>query len=113
MAALCRKLEERYISTDYRDAAFKSHEILRHENDPLVIETLDKLLCADIVAKSLDRIHIAPPKFVEDKDRSFARVEVKSEDGDAPTTDDDMRITDLVEIPRRRLRDLTSDTVKR
>lgn len=43
LAALCLKLEERYNSSDYRDTAFKSYDILRHENDPLVIDRLDEL----------------------------------------------------------------------
>ncbi len=113
LAALCLKLEERYNSADYRDTAFKSYDILRHENDPLVIESLDKLLCADIVAKRFDRIHLAPPEFVEGEDPSYAYVEIKNDDDDAPATYEDLRIADLVEVPRRRLKDLTSDTVKR
>lgn len=112
LAALCLKLEERYISTDYQATAFKSYDTLRHENDPVIVESLDNLLCVAIIAKQFDRIHLAPPEFVEGEDTSYAYVEIKDDD-DAPPTYEDLRIGDLVDVPRRRLKGLTSDTVKR
>jgi uncharacterized protein (TIGR04141 family) len=112
LAGLCTKLEERYLSNDYQSTAFKSYDTLRHENDPVVIESLDNLLCAAIIAKQFDRIHLAPPEFVEGDDTSYAYVEIKDDD-DAPATYEDLRIGDLVDAPRRRLKGLTSDTLKR
>lgn len=111
LAALCLKLEERYLSKDYQATAFRSYDTLRHENDPLVIERLDELLCAAIVAKEFDRIHLAPPEFVEGDETTYSYVGVR-EGGDAPTTYEDLRIADLVDVPRRRLKGLTSDTIK-
>ena len=111
-AALCLKLDERYLSKDYQSTAFKSYDTLRHENDPVVIESLDNLLCAAIVAKHFDRIHLAPPEFVEGDDPSYAYVGIKEAD-DVPSTFEDLRIADLVDVPRRRLKGLTSDTIKR
>lgn len=111
LADLCQKLEERYLSADYRATAFKSYDTLRHENDPLVIESLDELLCAAIAAKQFDRIHLAPPEFVEGDEPTYSYTAIKEGD-DAPTTFEDLRISDLVNIPRRRLKDLTSDTIK-
>ncbi len=106
----CRKFEERYWSDDYKTTQFKSYDNLRHENDPAIIEQLDELLCINIEAKDLERVHLAPPEFVEG-DFEFAYVKVKEGDP-TPTTFEDLRISDLISVPRRQLKDLTAQRLK-
>jgi len=110
LAQLCRKLEERYGSDDYRKTDLKVYDVLRHESDPAVIAELNRLLCAAIEAKNFDAIHLAPPEFLADEDSSFAYVE--KEGDEHVTTFDDLRIADLIAVKRRRLKDLDETRIK-
>lgn len=110
LIALCRTLEERYRSDDYKHTELRVYDQLKIENDPVVREKLDAKLAAKIAAKDFDGIHLAPPDFVEGEDVQYA-YERKDEDHDPPFFDD-LRIEDLISIPRRRLAGLTAATLK-
>lgn len=110
LAQLCRKLEERYVSDDYTKTELKVYDILRHENDPGVITELNRLLCTAIEAKNFAAIHLAPPDFLRDDDSSFAYVE--KEGSEEIETFDDLRITDLIAVKRRRIKDLDESRIK-
>ncbi len=110
LVALCKKLEERYHSKDYAQTEFKVYDILRHETDPQIIEKLDELLCAKISIKDFSKIHLAPPEFVEYDDISYSYKPEK--DGKPLETYEDLIIKDLVSVPRRRLANLKSSTIK-
>lgn len=115
MVDICRRLEDRYTSDDYKTTEFKVYDILRHEHDPAVIEQLDELLCAKISSKNFDKIHLAPPEFVEIEDLSYCyrgMNEDGDEDDNVVALYDDLVISDLVGQPRRRLKDLTSQTIR-
>src|SRR5690606_969114 len=101
---LCKKLEERYHSDDYKSTDFKVYDILRHETDPQIIRKLDDLLCAAIAKKNFTKIHLAPADFVEQEDISYSYKEKLI--GKDLETYDDLTINDLVSQPRRRLANL-------
>lgn len=110
LAEVCRRFEERYHSDDYRGTQFRSYDNLRHENDPVVIEQLDQLLCAAIEARDFSRVHLAPPEFVEG-DMEFTYVKAKP-DEPAPPTHQDLTIDDIVSVPRRHIKDMTAQRLK-
>ncbi|WP_343713660.1 DUF6119 family protein [Inquilinus sp.] len=107
---ICRRLNERYHSLDYRETEFKIYDVLRHETDPEIIENLDQALCAKIAVKDFGKIHLSPPEFVESEYFDFCYIPVR--EGVVPPLYEDLRIEDLVNIPRRRLKGLTSATLK-
>ena len=110
LAALCVKLEERYWSDDYTHTELRVYDILRHEGDPVVVAALDAVLAAMIAQRDFAKIHLAPPDFLEGDDLTFS---YRAKEGDEPPpTFDDLRIADLVAVPRRRLKNLTSNTIK-
>lgn len=110
LAALCVKLEERYWSSDYTQTELRAYDILRHEGDPVVIAALDAALAGLISERNFSKIHLAPPDFLEGDDLTFS---YRPKEADAvPPTFDDLRITDLVAVPRRRLKNLTANTIK-
>lgn len=110
LAALCVKLEERYWSGDYTQTELRVYDILRHESDPVVIAALDTTLASLIAEGDFSKIHLAPPEFLTGDDLTFS---YRSKEGDElPPTFDDLRITDLVAVPRRRLKNLTANTIK-
>lgn len=110
LAETCRRFEERYHSEDYKGTQFRSYDNLRHENDPVVIEQLDELLCAAIEARDFSRVHLAPPEFVEG-DMEFTYVKAKPGEP-APPIHEDLRIDDIVSIPRRHLNGMTAQRLK-
>jgi uncharacterized protein (TIGR04141 family) len=110
LVQLCRALEERYKSDDYKNTDLKVYDQLKVENDPVVKEALDTQLAAKVAAKDFTHVHLAPPDFVEGEDTQFA-YEKKTEEN-APQLFDDLRIEDLVSIPRRRLKGLTANTLR-
>lgn len=106
----CKQFEDRYWSTDYKNTQFKSYDNLRHENDPAIIEQLDEILCRTIEAGELTRVHLAPPEFVEgDLEFAYAKAETNEP---PPPTFEDLRITDIISVTRRRLKDLTAQRLK-
>lgn len=107
---ICRKFDERYYSNDYQQTDFKVYDILRHETDPVVVADLDTRLCTRLAAKEFGKIHLSPPEFVESEELDFAYEPVKA--GVVPALYEDLRIDDLVNVTRRRLKNLTSTTVK-
>lgn len=106
----CRRFEERYLSDDYKNTQFKSYDKLRYENDPLIIDQLEKQLCNDIENGNLQRVHLAPPEFLED-DFEFAYIPAKKDDP-APPTFEDLRISDFLSVSRRQIKDLTVQRLK-
>jgi uncharacterized protein (TIGR04141 family) len=110
LATLCMNLEERYWSNDYTETELRVYDTLRHESDPVVIGSLDKALSELIAERDFSRIHLAPPDFLAGDEISFA---YRPKEGDVvPPTYDDLRITDLVAVPRRRLKGLTANTIR-
>ena len=110
LAELCAKLEERYWSDDYTHTELRVYDILRHESDPVAIAALDALLAQSVAGGDFSKIHLAPPDFLEGDEITFS---YRSKDGDeVPKLFDDLRITDLVTVPRRRLKGLTANTIK-
>jgi uncharacterized protein (TIGR04141 family) len=105
---ICRRLDERYDATDYRDTEFRSYDILRHESDPDIVQALDAALCAKIEAHDFSKIHLAPPEFLEIDDPSFAYKEKGDEE---ISRFDDLRIEDLVSA-HQRVRNLSADKLK-
>lgn len=110
LVRLCRSLEERYQSDDYKNTELRVYDQLKIENDPVVKEALDAELASKIANKTFDRIHLAPPDFIEGEDVEFA-YQAKDNDHD-PQHFDDLRIEDLVNTPRRRLKGLTAGTLR-
>jgi len=110
MASICRSFDERYNSVDYRATEFKVYDLLRHENDPVIIAELDNLLCAKIVQKDFSKLHLAPPEFIDADDISFAYKEKTGHD--TPPLFDDLRIEDIVAVPKRRLAKVSVKTLK-
>lgn len=110
LVEVCKKLEERYQSTDYTNTEFKVYDILRHENDPQVVKKLDEELCDKIKVKDFSKIHLAPPDFLQEDEISYAYKE-KQENKDLETHAD-IFIDDLVNQPRRKLANLTTGTLK-
>lgn len=107
---ICRRLNERYYSKAYQETDFKVYDILRHESDPEIVAQLDKVLCARLSDKDFGKIHLSPPDFIESEDLDFAYIPVRN--GIVPPLYDDLRIEDLINVPRRRLKDLSLSTVK-
>jgi len=110
LIVLCRSLEERYQSDDYKKTELRVYDQLKIENDPVIKEALDTKLTAKIEAREFDRIHLAPPEFIEGDDVQFT-YQKKDADHDPPYFDD-LRIEDLVNVPRRRLKGLTAATLR-
>ncbi|SBW15449.1 hypothetical protein BR10RB9215_C20110 [Brucella sp. 10RB9215] len=110
LVSICRRLDERYYSTEYRDTEFKVYDILRHESDPTVVSKLDASLCSKIANREFSKIHLAPPEFLESECLDFAYI--KASGGIVPQLYEDLRIEDLVDTPRRRLKGLTAATLK-
>jgi len=107
---LCRSLEERYNSDDYKKTDLRVYDYLKFMNDPVIITALDDQLSAKIAIKDFKNVRLAPPDFVEGEDSQFA-YEPKTDDKDPPLFDD-LRIEDLVGVARRRLKGLTASTIK-
>lgn len=110
LISICRRLDERYYANDYRDTEFKVYDTLRHETDPEIVAQLDALLCTKLAARDFSKVHLSPPEFVESEDMDFAYV--PDADGDPPSLYEDLRVEDLVGVPRRRLKGLTTATLK-
>lgn len=110
LVALCRSLEERYQSNDYKNTELRVYDQLKIENDPVVKDALDQKLCVQIAARDFSHIHLAPPDFIEGDDAQFT-YQKKDEDDDPPLYDD-LRIEDLVSVPRRRLKGLSANTLR-
>ncbi|WP_424814527.1 DUF6119 family protein [Roseococcus sp. YIM B11640] len=110
LSDICLKFEERYNSSDYKATEFRVYDILRHENDPIVISELDKLLCSKIEKKDFSKIHLSPPVFMEEDEVSYA-YKIKKPDEDLEVFDD-LSIEDLINQPRRRLKGLTQQTIE-
>lgn len=107
---ICNSLDERYNSKDYLKTEFRVYDILRHEKDKSIIKELESALCAKISAKDFDKIHLSPPEF---SDLGFSDISYQPVKGsDTPHIFDDLRIDDLVNVPKRRLKNLTVSTLK-
>lgn len=103
-------LETRFLSRDYENTDFRDFDRFRLENDPEIIDQLDAILATTIENKDFSKIHLAPPEFIEGDDPLFAYKPRR--DDELPELYEDLRIDDLVNQPRRRLADLTSDRLK-
>jgi uncharacterized protein (TIGR04141 family) len=110
LADVCRRLDERYTSPDYRDTEFRSYDNLRQESDPDIIDALDAALCAKIEAKDFSKVHLAPPEFLEFDDPSFAYRKREDDDDEVPRFDD-LRIEDIVDT-RRFIKNLTASKLR-
>lgn len=111
LVSVCRQLDEQCYSTAYKDTVFKVYDLLRHENDPQVVADLDAALCAKIAAKEFGKVHLAPPTFVESEEIDFCYQQHTGDDGPPPLFED-LRIADIVAVPRRRLKGLSVSTIK-
>jgi uncharacterized protein (TIGR04141 family) len=107
---LCRILEERYKSDDYKSTDLRVYDLLKIENDPIVKDKLDALLAAKVEHRDFSHVHLAPPDFIDGDDPQFA-YEKKTEDQN-PTLYDDLRIDDLVKVPGRKRKGLSSSTLR-
>ncbi len=110
LVELCKKMEERYHSEDYKQTDFKVYDILRHETDPEITDQLDTILCKTISNKNFSKIHLAPPEFVEFSDISYCYK--KKEGQVTPPLFEDLNIHDLIAAPRRRIANLKISTIK-
>ncbi|RYZ75356.1 MAG: hypothetical protein EOP06_32485, partial [Proteobacteria bacterium] len=110
LIALCRSLEERYKSDDYKSTDLRIYDQLRIENDPVVTEALDAKLVALVAKKDFAHVHLAPPDFMEGEDTQFAYE--RKTDEKTPEAFDDLRMDDLVGIPGRRQKGITANTLK-
>jgi uncharacterized protein (TIGR04141 family) len=111
LVSICRQLDEQYYSTAYKNTVFKVYDLLRHETDPQVVADLDDALCVKIAAKDFGKIHLSPPTFVESEEIDFC-YQQHGDDDDPPPLFEDLRIADLVSVPRRRLKGLSVGTLK-
>ncbi|MGK2285570.1 DUF6119 family protein [Pedomonas sp. V897] len=62
---ICKELEERYQSNDYKSTQFKSYDNFRIELDPTITSELNNILCEKLNSKNFEKIHLAPPEFIE------------------------------------------------
>jgi uncharacterized protein (TIGR04141 family) len=110
LVSICRQLDEQYSSDAYKATVFRVYDLLRHETDPQVVADLDAALCAKIAAKDFSKIHLSPPTFVESEEIDFCYQ--KSDGVEPPPLYEDLRIGDLVSVPRRRLKGLSVSTLR-
>lgn len=104
-------LEARSLSRDYENTEFRDFDRFRLETDPEVTDQLDELVAASIEARDFERLHLAPPEFIDEDDALFA-YRPRAEDGELPQLFEDLSIVDLINQPRRRLADMTADRIK-
>lgn len=108
---VCKVLDERFSSDDYQQTEFRAFDLFRFETDKATISALDDALCSRIENDELDKIHLAPPEFVEDSNVQYA---FEDRDGNAlPTLFEELQIANVFSVKKRRRAGLSKARLKK
>lgn len=110
IASACRTLNERFASNDYAETEFRAFDLFRFETDSEIVEALDNILVGRIEEGETEKIHLAPPEFIEDSEVRYAYED--RDNGVLPDLYDELRIQDIFSVKRRRRAGLTKARLK-